>query len=64
MLALLIDRTDDYADPDIHGPFITEAEANRYAERWRKRYDVPPTEGEWEDEGWRFLLLTMRMERG
>ena len=65
--ALLIDRTDDYEPPDIHGPFDSLEDGQAYAERWRNNLNLPaeatPENNDtWTKMGWYFGIFEMKRE--
>lgn len=67
MHILLVDRTDDYDAPDVHGPFTTITEAQQYAERLRVKIGLPaeatPENNDtWTDAGWYFGIFEPRKE--
>jgi hypothetical protein len=68
---LLIDKTDDYDGPDIHGPFETVREAQEYARAYREQEDIPghenvePTANEneaWTQAEWYFAIVEPRRD--
>ena len=60
--ALVIDYTDDYDVPSVHGPFSTLPEAETYATRYRTLGGIPEDADEREALGWRFMILPLRWE--
>ncbi len=67
MFVLVVTYDDDYALPDIHGPFPTVANAQAYAARYRALVGLPreatPENNEtWTDAGWYFGIFEPRLE--
>jgi hypothetical protein len=59
---LVIDRTDDYGPPDLHGPFESITEAQGYAAKWRSLNNLPveatpENNEEWTNAGWYFGIF-------
>lgn len=57
MHVLLIDTSDDYDDPYVHGPFETAELGWAYAAAWRKREGLPV--GPEGPDGWLFALIEL-----
>lgn len=67
MYVLIVDHTDDYDGPDIHGPFEAIVDAQAYAERYRERQGLPgPATSDnnetWTDAGWYFGIVQPRRD--
>lgn len=65
MYVLLIDHTEDYGPPDVHGPFDSVEEAQSYAMSWREANGLPveatpENNDEWTDAGWYFGIFQPR----
>lgn len=64
---LLVDNDKDYEVADVHGPFDSVPEAQRYAERLREKLGLPvaatpENNEEWTNAGWYFGIVQPRQE--
>jgi hypothetical protein len=62
MYVLLVDHTDDYDPAEVHGPFESVTEAQKYAKDYRSmqrlpKEATPENNEEWTDLGWYFGIF-------